>query len=506
MFDGSRSRKGSAVNVGDLSGKEVAKAHPAGVRATIVAEKSGNADGAKGGRKADASSEGKRESESQPASVSATDKQAGEDLWQRYKAQRGVWSEGMLVALERGVKGKKWFSLIDKIWSERTLGLAWEQVQANAGACGVDGMTVAMFKNDSLKRLLAVNEQLKEDRYQPQPVRRTWIEKAGSAQLRPLGIPTVTDRVVQTAMKKVLEPIFEREFAPHSYGFRPGKGCKEALRRVEILLKEGYIHVVDIDIKGYFDSIPQDKLLVKVSEQIADSRVIELLRKFLNSGVMEKEEVRETLEGTPQGGVISPLLANIYLNPLDWLMVKSGYEMVRYADDMVVMCRDAETATKALSQVAEWMKEAGLVLHPEKTKVVDMGQPKADFEFLGYRFYRTSTGKIKRFVRQKSLKKMRERLKPLTRRSNGHSMEATIATLNPILRGWYGYFKQICIEALDDIDGWVRERLRGILRHRQGRKGRVNQGSHFKWPNQTFHSLGLFCLKRAKQEEITNLQ
>ena len=239
MFDGSRSRKGSAVNVGDLSGKEVAKAPPAGVRATIVAEKSGNADGAKGGRKADASSEGKRESESQPASVSETDKQAGEDLWQRYKAQRGVWSEGMLVALERGVKGKKWFSLIDKIWSERTLGLAWEQVQANAGACGVDGMTVAMFKNDSLKRLLAVNEQLKEDRYQPQPVRRTWIEKAGSAQLRPLGIPTVTDRVVQTAIKKVLEPIFEREFAPHSYGFRPGKGCKEALRRVEVLLKEG---------------------------------------------------------------------------------------------------------------------------------------------------------------------------------------------------------------------------------------------------------------------------
>jgi RNA-directed DNA polymerase len=175
-------------------------------------------------------------------------------------------------------------------------------------------------------------------------------------------------------------------------------------------------------------------------------------------------------------------------------------------DNRTSLAKETETATKALSQVDEWMKEAGLVLHPEKTKVVDMGQPKADFEFLGCRFYRTSTGKIKRFVRQKSLKKMRERLKPLTRRSNGHSMEATIATINPILRGGYGYFKHICLEALDDIDGWVRERLRGILRHRQGRKGRVNQGSHFKWPNQTFHSLGLFCLKRAKQEEITNLQ
>jgi RNA-directed DNA polymerase len=380
--------------------------------------------------------------------------------------------------------------------------MAWEQVHDNAGACGMDRMTVEIFQNDSQNRLLAVNERLREDLYQPKPVKRTWIPKAGSAQMRPLGIPMVTDRVVQTALKMVLEPIFEREFAPHSYGFRPGLGCKDALRRVEVLLiKEGYVHGVDIDIKGYFDSIPQDKLLERVGEKIADGRVIELLRKFLTSGVMEKEEIRETVEGTPQGGVISPLLANIYLDPLDWLMAKSGYEMVRYADDMVVLCRDAQTATNALSQVAEWMGQAGLVLHPEKTKSVDMGQPKAEFDFLGYRFYRSGKGELQQYVRRKSLKKMRETLKPLTRRSSGRSMATIIATLNPLLRGWYGYFKQVREEALDEVDGWVRARLRNILRHRQGLKGRANQGTHFTWKNDTFHSLGLFCLKQAKIEE-----
>ena len=226
------------------------------------------------------------------------DKQGGEDLWQRHKAQRGVWSERILVALERGEKGKKWFSLIDKVWSERTLRMAWEQVHDNAGACGIDRMTVEIFQNDSQNRLLAVNERLREDLYQPKPVKRTWIPKAGSAQMRPLGIPTVTDRVVQTALKMVLEPIFEREFAPHSYGFRPGLGCKDALRRMEVLLKEGYVHVVDIDIKGYFDSIPQDKLLERVGEKIADGRVIELLRKFLTSGVMKRSKARRKAESS----------------------------------------------------------------------------------------------------------------------------------------------------------------------------------------------------------------
>jgi len=207
-------------------------------------------------------------------SVPAGDKQAEEDLWQRHKAERGVWSEPMLAALERGLKGNKWFSLIDKVWSERTLQLAWEKVKSNAGACGADGITIGRFAKDSQSRLLAVKEQLKRNTYQPKPVKRVWIEKPGSAEKRPLGIPTVTDRVVQAAVRMVIEPIFENRFAKHSYGFRPGRGCQDALRRVEELLQAGHTHVVDVDIKGCFDTIPHDRLMTLVRERIADGRVL----------------------------------------------------------------------------------------------------------------------------------------------------------------------------------------------------------------------------------------
>jgi RNA-directed DNA polymerase len=275
---------------------------------------------------------------------------------------------------------------------------------------------------------------------------------------------------------------------------------------VQTLLDEGYTHVVDIDIKGYFDSIPQDQLLQLVREQIADGRVLQLLEKFLKAGVIEKEEIQETDAGTPQGGVISPLLANIYLNPLDWLMVKSGDEMVRYADDMVVMCRDAATAANALATVAEWMAQAGLVLHPEKTKIVDLAPAKNHFDFLGYRFQRSRKGRLLRFVRPKSRQKLHARLKPLTRRSNGQSIAKLITLLNPILKGWYGYFKQACHTSLNEMDGWVRERLRGIMRKRRKRKKRVTWANRKEWDVDYFNSLGLFNLTRAKQEELTKLQ
>ncbi len=507
VVGGSRSGKGRDVNAGDLPGQE-AERPSAGVRTTIVAMKPGNAGGAKGGRKADAWNERKRENKSEPPPVSETNKQGGEDLWQRHKAQRGVWSEGMLVALENRVKGKKWFSLIDKIYGERTLRLAWEQVLFNAGACGVDGMTVGRFNQDSPRRLLAVNEQLKAGNYQPEPVKRVWIPKPGSTQKRPLGIPTVKDRVVQTAARMVLEPIFESTFAEHSYGFRPGRGCHDALARVEVLLEARHLHIVDIDIKGYFDSIPQEKLLHRVGEQIADGRVMDLLRSFLKAGVMEEEgEVKETTEGTPQGGVISPLLANIYLNPLDWLMAEAGYEMVRYADDMVVLCRDGESARKALETVAGWMKENGLVLHPEKTRIVNMAPAKAHFDFLGYRFYRSSQGQINWHIRPKSRQKFKARVKPLTRRSCGKSLEELVSILNPILRGFYGYFKKASNWTLDEMDGWVRERLRGILRNRRKcSRGRPGWNDWKRYPNSYFHKLGLFCLEKAQVAEMTNLQ
>jgi RNA-directed DNA polymerase len=439
--------------------------------------------------------------------VPAWDKQAEEDLWQRHKAERGVWSEPMLAALERGLRGNKWFSLIDKVWSERTLELAWEKVRVNAGACGVDGITIDRFAKDSQSRLLAVKEQLKRGVYQPKPVKRVWIDKPGSGEKRPLGIPTVTDRVVQAAVRMVIEPIFENRFAKHSYGFRPGCGCKDALRRVAELLRAGHTHVVDVDIKGYFDAIPHDRLMKLVRERIADGRVLGLIEGFLKQGVIEGNDWHEAKEeGTPQGGVISPLLANIYLDPLDWQMAGSGFEMVRYADDMVVLCRSQEEAVAALSAIKDWMEGAGLTLHPEKTRVVDMNPAGSHLDFLGYRFKRSRRGRIVRLVRPKSLRKLRETIKPKTRRNNSKSMEAIVADLNRTLKGWYGYFKHVHPSELGEIDQWLRMRLRSILRKRRGGRGRGRGRDHHRWPNRYFTGLGLFCLLDAEATETASLR
>ena len=440
------------------------------------------------------------------ARVPAEDKQAEEDLWQHHKAERGVWTEPMLMALKRGLKGNKWFSLIDKVQSARTLELSWERVKFNAGACGVDGITIGRFDKDSQSRLLAVSEQIKRGSYQPKPVKRVWIDKPGSAEKRPLGIPTVVDRVVQAAVRMVIEPIFENRFAKHSYGFRPGCGCKDALRRVEELLRAGNTHVVDVDIKGYFDAIPHDRLMALVREHIADGRVLGLIEGFLKQGVIEGENWQEAKEGTPQGGVISPLLANIYLNPLDWLMAGLGFEMVRYADDMVVLCRCHQEAQTALEKLGEWMTQAGLTLHPDKTRTVDMNLADSHFDFLGYRFKRSRRGRLIKLVRPKSLRKLRESIKPRTRRNNGRSMEAIVADINRTLTGWYAYFKHVHPSELDQIDRWMRVRLRSILRKRRGGEGRGRGNDHHRWPNRYFTGLGLFCLLDAKVTETISLQ
>ena len=508
------------MNTGDLPGQDSAPRNSAEVRTAVVAQASrGQSEdgttvptersrvttgGAKGGRKANP--ENDRPGEESSPVVPATDKQGEEDLWQRHKAERGVWSEGMLEALERGVKGGKWFSLIDKVFQERTLALGWEKVKSNAGACGVDGITVERFEKQVQERLLAVKEQIKRGDYRPQPIKRVWIAKSGSTEKRPLGIPTVRDRVVQSALRMVIEPIFERGFAPHSYGFRPGRSCKEALRRVEELLESGYTHVVDIDIKGYFDSIPHDRLLELIAKQIADGRVLGMIEAFLKAGVMEGMESWEPEDGTPQGGVISPLLANIYLDPLDWLMKEHGLEMVRYADDMVVLCRDAGTAREALEEVSRWMAGAGLTLHPDKTQVVDLTGSGSHFDFLGYRFWRSRTGGIKRLIRPKSWRKLRGNLKPLTKRANAHSLEAIVKKLNPILKGWYGYFKHASAGMLAKMDGWVRGRLRSILRKRRKGQGRARGRDHQRWPNRYFDTLGLFNLEAARALERSSLR
>ena len=433
--------------------------------------------------------------------VSARDKPTEADLWQCYQASRGGWTEPMLRTLEKGPKGNKWHSLIDKVWSERTLAIAWEKVELNAGACGVDNITIDYFAKDSKARLLAIKEQLTKQTYQPQAIKRVWIPKPGSSEERPLGIPTVKDRVVQTALKLVIEPIFEMQFAPTSYGFRPGRDCKAALREVERLLHSGYTHVVDVDIKGYFDAIPHAPLMQLVKERIADRRVLDLIEAFLSQGEMSEGVEMKSRQGSPQGGVISPLLANIYLNPLDWLLSELGYQSARYADDLVILTKSAEAAPQALTELEQWMGQAQLTLHPIKTRLVDMSQPRASFEFLGYRFLRTKGGKVLRLVRDKSKKKLRARIKIHTKRANGKSLSEIIAQINPILRGWFNYFKPAHASEHSEISGWVRMRLRSILRKRAGGRGRGKD--HRKWSNDYFDRHGIFNLEAARIEALS---
>jgi RNA-directed DNA polymerase len=251
-----------------------------------------------------------------------------------------------------------------------------------------------------------------------------------------------------------------------------------------------------------------------VREHIADGRVLGLIEGFLKQGVMEGTELAKIVEekpedepqGTPQGGVISPLLANIYLNPLDWIMVGLGFEMVRYADDMVVLCRSQEEAEAALEKLREWMAGAGLTLHPDKTRTVDMNLADSHFDFLGYRFKRSRRGKLMRLVRPKSLRKLRESIKPRTRRNNGKSMEAIVADLNRTLASWFGYFKHAKANELGGIDGWIRMRLRSILRNRRGLEGRGRGKDHQRWPNRYFTKLGLFCLLDARESTYASLR
>jgi RNA-directed DNA polymerase len=442
----------------------------------------------------------KTSKETTPAPVTNASKQAGETLRQRWNwVEPKVWTERMLEALERGVKGEKWYALIDKVEDPRTLGRAFAAVAGRQGAAGSDGQQIVQFAAGLERELAELAAQLHEGRYRPHPVRRVWIDKLGSQEKRPLGIPAVRDRVVQTALRWVLEPIFEREFTAQSYGFRPGRGCKDALRRVEELLKAGYTHVVDADLKGYFDSIPHARLMARVQEKVSDGRVLVLVESFLTQGVLnELREWEATESGTPQGAVISPLLANLYLHPLDLLLQASGVEMVRYADDFVLLCRSRAEAERALQRVEQWAQAEGLQLHPQKTRLVEMAQPGEGFDFLGYHFQHGG----KRWPRKKSEQKLRERLRAKTKRTNGESLRKIIGELNPILRGWYGYFRHTSRGLLQGMDGWVRGRLRAILRKRTGSRGRGRGRDHQRWPNAYFARHGLFSLHEAQRADL----
>lgn len=432
--------------------------------------------------------------ESQPSTVSKTTTQEGDIRLRWGWVEPAIWSDRMLAALEQGVKGGKWFSLIDKVFSKQALENAFAKVKSNHGGAGVDRETIEQFDRRRVENLEHLRKSLVEGSYQPLAIKRCHIPKPGSKETRPLGIPAVRDRIVQASLRAVLEPIFEADFSRHSYGFRPGRGCKDALRRVDKLLREGKTWVVDVDLKSYFDSIPHGPLMKLVEMKVADGRVLSLIDAFLHQNVLDEMKEWTPEKGTPQGAVVSPLLSNIYLDPLDKLMMNHGIEMVRYADDMVILCPSREDAQGAYTVLRDWTQAANLTLHPEKTRIVD-AREKGGFEFLGYRFERK-----RRWPRKKSLDKLKNTIKEKTKRTNGTCLQAIISNLNKTLIGWFEYFKHCYKSTFPSLDGWIRGRIRSILRKRRKRKGRARGTDHQRWPNSFFQDRGLYSLESAHYE------
>jgi RNA-directed DNA polymerase len=434
------------------------------------------------------------ESQNSPARVTAAtpSKQAGEapDPW--WWVERSVWTQRMLTRLAQSEPTTKWFSLWDKLCARSNLLHGYYAVWRNAGAPGVDGQTVEQFEAQHVAEVDRLREELCQGQYQPHPARRVWIPKPGSLELRPLGIPAVRDRTVQAALRHVLEPIFERDFAPGSHGFRPGRGCQGAVARVEELLSAGHAWCVDADLKSYFDTIPHERLMALVEQRVVDGNILRLLRQYLKAGVLEElKGWQPTEQGTPQGAVISPLLANLYLNPLDHAVARQGWEMVRYADDFVVLCRSEVEAQTVLAYLRQWTTEAGLTLHPTKTHIVNAHRE--GFDFLGWTFREG-----KKWPRKKSLQKLQAKLRPRTRRKQGSSLRAIVAEINPTLRGWRAYFGSSHPTGLSGPDGWLRRRLRALLRKRQKRPGYgLSKADSQQWPNRWFAKQGLYSLEHG---------
>jgi len=396
----------------------------------------------------------------------------------------------LTTLLNNKVKGGRWHALIDKVYAPLNLYSAAEKVTGKKKAAGVDGQSCEAFEEHLLVETRNLSEEIKTQSYRPRAVRRVHIPKPGRPnETRPLGIPTVRDRVVQRAMLDVIEPILDHQFHQRSFGFRHGVGAHDALRIVEQKLQEGYVYVVDADLKGYFDTIPKDRLLALVKEHVSDSRMLKLLKLFLDQNILEELREWTPVTGVPQGAVLSPVLSNLYLNPLDHQMADEGYEMVRYADDFVVLCRTAAEAQAALAMITQWVEEAGLTLHPTKTKIVDSRE--TSFAFLGYSF---RGDKI--YPRRESLAKMKARIKELTLRKRPGSIESIAGELNRVLRGWFYYFRHCRWTIYTDLDAKIRSRLRRLLlkRHRKNPK-RLPRTQ--RWPNAYFTKAGLYSLREA---------
>jgi len=396
----------------------------------------------------------------------------------------------LTTLLENKVKGGKWHALIDKVYAPLNLYVSALRVTGKRTAAGVDGQSSEDFQEHLRVQTQRLSEELKAQTYRPSAVRRVHIPKPGRPnETRPLGIPTVRDRVVQRAMLNVMEPILDHHFHERSFGFRHGRGAHDALRVVEQKLQEGNVYVVDADLKGYFDTIPKDRLLALVKEHISDSRMLKLVKLFLDQNILEELHEWTPIAGVPQGAVLSPVLSNLYLNPLDHQMAESGYEMVRYADDFVVLCRTQSEAEEALRLITDWVEAAGLTLHPTKTKIVDSRVK--SFAFLGYSF----RGKDIQ-PRRESLAKMKATITKLTRRNRPGSMEMIAAELNRVLRGWFYYFRHCRWMVFKDLDTRVRARLRRVQlkRHRNNPK-RLTRNQ--RWPIEYFTKVGLYSLREA---------
>ena len=425
--------------------------------------------------------------------ATARPESSSDDPQQWTWVEASVWTDRMLAALGNGVQGGKWHSLIDKVYASQTLWAAWKRVASNHGAAGIDRMSIEHFEANAEYYLRGLEEELRSGNYHPAPIRRVHIPK-GKGKTRPLGIATVKDRIVQGALKLVLEPIFEKEFLPVSFGFRPERSCKDALRIVDSSLKEGYTWVVDADLQSYFDTIPRQGLMQLVKAKVSDAKTLNLLQQFLDQEVVERMKQWTPVAGTPQGSVVSPLMANLYLHGLDKLISKNvRIKYVRFADDFVAMCRTRHDAEEVLATIQSWVDKHGLILHPDKTHVGNCVVKGQGFDFLGYRF---ESGR--RWVRPKSRMALRDKIRLLTGRLRSGSLESIIAELNTVLRGWFGYFKHAHRSTFRDVDGFVRRRLRAILRKREKRPGFGRTDiDHRRWPNAFFAKHGLFTLQEA---------
>jgi RNA-directed DNA polymerase len=415
----------------------------------------------------------------------------GETLTIDQWAQHVVWTDRMLeTLLENKVRGGKWHTLIDKVYAPLNLYASACKVTGKKGAAGVDGQSCEAFEEHLRVETRMLSDQIRDQTYRPNAVRRVQIPKAGKPnETRPLGIPTVRDRVVQKAILNVIEPILDHQFHDRSFGFRHGRGAHDALRIVEQKLQEGYVYVVDADLKGYFDTIPKDRLMVLIKEHISDSRLLKLFQLFLDQSIMEELREWTPVAGVPQGAVLSPVLSNLYLNPLDHKMADAGFEMVRYADDFVVLCRSELDAQAAMDTIRSWVEQTGLTLHPTKTKIVDSRTE--SFVFLGYSF---RGDKI--YPRRESLAKMKTRLTELTPRGRSGSIESIAKELNPILRGWFYYFRHCRWTIFTDLDAKLRGRLRRLLLKRHRNNPECLPRNH-RWPNDYFTAAGLISLREA---------